>query len=236
MLIISAIEYLADMIFESLFYDINEFTQRYIDWYEVYEQFLNNGASYDEVIDSTLSFCSYGAPLLIFSFITSFVVGFIYLVIIPYFTSFQTLGRAAMKIRVVDASGKKCSFGRLILREVLGTLILVPIVLTLCYGIPIIILICLSRRSISDVISTTYTMDFSKKEFVEELINSISSNDQFENTVRPDYKDVNNDYYSNERKMSSPICLYYHSSQKFLSQIFEQKTKSDEEDIVCVPR
>ena len=35
----------------------------------------------------------------------------------------------------------------------------------------------------------------------------------------------NNELYVNERKMSSPICIYYHSSQKFLSRLFEQKSK-----------
>lgn len=41
----------------------------------------------------------------------------------------------------------------------------------------------------------------------------------------------NNIYFTNERKMSSPICEYYHSSQKFLSQLFEQKTKEKGYDL-----
>ena len=41
---------------------------------------------------------------------------------------------------------------------------------------------------------------------------------------------ANNDY-DNGRKMSSPICVYYHSSQKFLSQLLERKTKETGYDL-----
>lgn len=63
-------------------------------------------------------------------------------------------------------------------------------------------------------------------------ISSLPANSPISISTRPSsLKTIQNNQYCSERKMSSPICVYYRSSQKFLSQLFEQKTKEEGYDL-----
>ncbi|MCQ2821315.1 MAG: zinc finger Ran-binding domain-containing protein [archaeon] len=50
-------------------------------------------------------------------------------------------------------------------------------------------------------------------------------------STRPSSISPISDNFYCERKMSSPICVYYHSSQKFLSELFEKKSKEEGYDL-----
>lgn len=113
-------------------------------------------------------------PTLI-SYIVLFVV---YLVVVPYFWSKQTIGRLLMKIKVVYDIDDKPTLGNLLAREVIGVLLVG--ILNCCCCIPFIINIVLlfgkDARPIHDSISST----------------TMVMTDEFEDLVEP--KEEEQDY------------------------------------------
>ena len=116
----------------------------------------------------------------------SFVLAILYLVILPYFTKWQTLGRLVTRTIVISNSGEvKLPLYKVIIRELIGTF-LVYIVFGGIIGLISAIIAIVTERSLVDRISGSV--------LVFDTPVPIQNNEDFQSYQQSAYSNMENDY------------------------------------------
>lgn len=96
----------------------------------------------------------FGYALLIEGFVMA-----LYMVILPYFWKYQTLGRLATHTKVIRNDGSKVNFGNLLLREYIGGFLLLQLLGSFIIPLVTWYLSATSGRSLGDMIGGTNLID-----------------------------------------------------------------------------
>ena len=175
--IISSIVY--EIILSLVNLDANALDFAYEQFLYSYQEFMYNleyagpQIDYTPLIESLtgyLELCIVYIPVNMASLIVS---GFVYLVFLPNIWDKQTVGRALMKVKVVNQDGSEVGFGRRILRELVGYILIFEIIGTFDLFIVTFILTNVEGRSLTDIISKT------------ELVSSVLNNYVDPEPVKP---------------------------------------------------
>ena len=133
-----------------------------------------------------------------------FILHFLYLVILPYFFKYQTIGRLIAKSRVIynKKPDGKVPFGMLVVREMIGTFIFYSLISIV--GFVSMILACVTGKSLVDRISNTSMVLDVKIPITEEFRQSFFSNkeEDFKNNefIDADVTEVNEEPVKDEEK------------------------------------
>lgn len=139
---------------------LNSIILRFIPYYnkmlEVYEQyyleFMNNlnfsANDLKELSQAALIVYSINSGVML-------ILYFVYLVVLPFFWSKQTIGRAITRIKVVKKDDSKIKFTNLFLREIVGGFIVYNLLFYILALIINLILLTNNNRSIADYIGST---------------------------------------------------------------------------------
>lgn len=146
--------------------------------------FLNSQSSQTEMMNNLKEFAGLYFIIEGIRLAVAFVLYFLYLVILPYFFKYQTVGRLAVKAKVIYEKNpeEKLKFSTLVLREMVGSF--------LCYslfnilGFISMILAVASGKSIVDRISKTNMV----------LDIKIPVNEEFKARFFTNMEENNNDY------------------------------------------
>ena len=122
----------------------------------------------------------------------------LYLVVLPYFWQYQTLGRLFARVKIISRDNNlRPSFGRLMLREIVGTFFfyyVINFVLILISGI-----LCLSsNRSLVDMLSRTELVYYKPVEVNQHTLFGDQDEDYYNNkfgkpSINAEVKDINNE-------------------------------------------
>ena len=122
----------------------------------------------------------------------------LYLVVLPYFWQYQTLGRLFARVKIIYRDNNlRPSFGRLVLREIVGTFFfyyIINFILVLISGI-----LCLSsNRSLVDMVSRTELVYYKPVEVNQHTLFGDQDEDYYNNkfgkpSINAEVKDINND-------------------------------------------
>lgn len=128
----------------------------------------------------------------LYSTICNFIIGAIYLVLIPLFANFQTLGRLAARVKVVTTYGEKPKLKNLLLREIVGALFLQTSAICLIVSI---VLVVKKDGSVIDYISRCRLVQKTFDKRIMEL-EEIKDNDEDnqEINIYPDSEILNEEH------------------------------------------
>ena len=122
----------------------------------------------------------------------------LYLVVLPYFWQYQTLGRLFARVKIISRENNlRPSFGRLILREIVGTFFfyyVINFIMILISGI-----LCLSsNRSLVDMLSRTELVYYKPVEVNQHTLFGDQDEDYYNNkfgkpSINAEVKDINED-------------------------------------------
>ncbi len=144
----------------------------------------------------------------------SFVLSILYLVILPYFTKWQTLGRLVTRTIVISNNGEvKLPLYKVIIRELIGTF-LVYIVFGGIIGLISAIIAIVTERSLVDRISGSVLV------FDTPVV--IRNNENFQSYQQSDYSNMENDYEKQYNKNND--------NDYIDAEVQEKDEKSDDSD------
>ena len=134
----------------------------------------------------------------------------LYLVVLPYFWKYQTLGRLFAKVKIISRDNNLTpSFGRLAFRELFGTFIfyyLINTVLILISGI-----LCLSsNRSLVDMLSRTELVYYKPVEVNQHTLFGDQDEDYYNNkfgkpSINAEVKEVNDENNNDNSKQNDNL-------------------------------
>lgn len=116
-----------------------------------------------------------------------------YMVILPYFWKYQTLGRLATHTKVIRNDGSKVNFGNLLLREYIGGFLLLQLVGSFIIPLVTWYLSATSGRSLGDMIGGTSLIDTKYHDSDYEQKSNHDSNDYIDASFK-EQKDPQEEY------------------------------------------
>ncbi len=134
----------------------------------------------------------------------SFILIIGYLVILPYFTKWQTLGRLITRSIVINDNGEiKPTFGKLLVRELVGTFILYILFGGLIGLISAIIAIVTERSLVDRISRTVMVLDTpipvqNREEFRGDFFQNKEEENFYNNNVNYNYEEPKYDDYKEE--------------------------------------
>lgn len=127
----------------------------------VLENFINGMATEEELLNMSMGLLKYGLLVLLVTLPVSLLIFFLYFVLQPMKTKYQTLGRKLMHARVERLDGEPLSYKTLCIRELVGSLLFYNILGGILMLITLIVYFT-SKRSLVDHISKTNLYDLNK--------------------------------------------------------------------------
>lgn len=175
----------------------NELTDKIYDTYFQYMRTGNNDLLNDFNTMATEFLKLYFTRIGIYYAMVALII-LLYLVVLPYFWKYQTLGRLFAKVKIISRDNNLTpSFGRLAFRELFGTFIfyyLINTVLILISGI-----LCLSsNRSLVDMLSRTELVYYKPVEVNQHTLFGDQDEDYYNNkfgkpSINAEVKEVNDE-------------------------------------------
>lgn len=147
----------------------------------------------DEALYNTV--LSYSTRIAGITFLGMLPVVFLYLVVLPYFWKYQTLGRLLMRIKVVNLMDEENpSFAKLVLREIVGFLVYNFLSSTFIFLI-LIWYFSIRGRSLADLIGGTRLVDAAAiqteeehRDYMDAHFKEVDSTPKEEENTETDYK------------------------------------------------
>ena len=156
------------------------------------ESFENGLISSEQLLNMAMGVAKYGLLVLITTLPIALLVYFLYFVLQPMKTKYQTLGRKLMNVNVERVNGERLTYGKLMVRELVGTCLIYNYLGSIMELVNLIVYFT-TRRTLADHVSGTnmyYIADMNYQN------NGYYDNDgNYYNNAG--YYDENGNYYEN---------------------------------------